>query len=332
MKTLAIFGRDVKVALRQFIMVWIVLAPILIAFIIHLVSPGIADTPVRLAMPTGDDADLLAYMQKYATVELFGTEAQLENRVLKRDDVPAIVPDGAGGHIILAQGNEPKGTIQAVKMFKTYAELGIEANEEAVEIHSFGRTSPPIKVILITGMVVLVTILSGMLIAISIVEEKEDRTIRAIRVAPVSIGSFVAGKSLLGVANCIVSTLLVLAAGGLWRVNLLQAVLIALAASLTGFVVGFLTGLSSDDFIGAAASIKILVIPAIAPILVSELAPEKWHRLLWWDPFYWAYRGIKGVLAQTTGWGDVLLCAGMVAGITALVYLFTLPIVKKKLV
>ena len=182
------------------------------------------------------------------------------------------------------------------------------------------------------GTVVLVTILSGMLIAISIVEEKEDRTIRAIRVAPVAMGSFVAGKSLLGVANCVVCTLLVLAAGGFWQANALQAVLIALAGSLAGFLVGFLTGLSSDDFIGAAAAIKILMVPAVAPILVSELAPEKWHRLLWWDPFYWAYRGIKGVLAQTAGWGEVLLCAGAVAGITALVYLFALPIVKKKLV
>ena len=43
MKTLAIFGRDVKVALRQFIMVWIILAPILLAFIVRIASPGIAD-------------------------------------------------------------------------------------------------------------------------------------------------------------------------------------------------------------------------------------------------------------------------------------------------
>lgn len=332
MKTLAIFGRDVKVALRQFIMVWIMAAPIVIAFIIHLVSPGIADTPVRLAMLAGDDAGLLAYMRQYADVELFDTEAQLEKRVLARDDVPAIVPNGAGGHTVVAQGNEPDGVIKAAKLFLTYAQQGVQADYGAVEFHSFGRTSPPIKVILITGMVVLCTILSGMLIAISIVEEKEDRTIRAIRVAPVPLSSFVAGKSLLGVANSVVCTLLVLAVSGFWQVNLLQAVLIALAASLTGFLVGFLTGLSSDDFIGAAASIKIMMLPAIAPILVSELAPEKWHWLLWWDPFYWAYRGIKGVLAQTAGWGEVLLCTGVVAGITALVYLLMLPVVKKKLV
>lgn len=331
MKTLAIFGRDVKAALRQFIMLWVMLAPVVIAFIIHLASPGIADTPVRLAMLADDDAQLLAYMQKYAAVELFETEAALERRVLARDDVSAILPSG-GGHTILAQGNEPEGILQAVKLFKTYAEQGVEPNEGAVEIHSFGRTSPPIKVVLITGMVVLVTILSGMLIAISIVEEKEDRTIRAIRVAPVPMGCFVAGKSLLGVTNCVVCTLLVLAVSDFWGVNLLQAVLIALAVSLTGFVVGFLTGLSSEDFIGAAAAIKVLMIPAITPILVSELAADKWHWLLWWDPFYWAYRGIKGVLAQTAGWHEVLLCAGVVAGITVLVYLFALPVVKKKLV
>lgn len=61
-----------------------------------------------------------------------------------------------------------------------------------------------------------------------------------------------------------------------------------LAAGMISVIVAFAIGLSSSDFIEAAASLKLLMVPLLAGVLVYELLNEKWHFTVYWDPFYWA--------------------------------------------
>ena len=331
MKTVRIFLRDVKMALRQFVTLWLVIVPVLLAAIIGAATPGVADTPIRIAMLRGENPEQATYLEQYAAVELFDTAELIETRVKERDDVPAVIPDGAGGYVILAQGNEPDVIITAVKTFMAYWEQNVQADPSRVAFHDFGRTAPPLKIMLITTLVIVVTILSGMIIATNIVEEKTDRTIRAIRAAPVSVSSFVVGKSLVGLLSSLVCSALCILAAGFWGVNFLQVLLVAFCVSFVSFVVGFMVGLTSDDFISAMASLKLLMIPAVAPVLAIELLDGKWQWPFYWSPFYWAYDGIKGVLAQTIQWNAVLRDAGLVVALSFAVYWMLYPKIKQKM-
>jgi ABC-type multidrug transport system permease subunit len=331
MKTIRIFLRDLKMVLRQFVTLWLIIVPVILAFIIGAATPGVTDTPIRIAMLNGDHPEQVLYLEQFAAVELFDTIGQIEARVKDRDDVPAIIPDGKNGYVILTQGNEPEAIITAVKTFMAYWEQNIQAEPSRVTFHDFGRAAPPLKIMLITTLVILVTILSGMIIATNIVEEKSDRTIRAIRTAPVSVSGFVVGKSLIGVFSSLVCTALCVLAAGFGNINFLQVLLVAFCASFVSFLVGFMVGLTSDDFISAMASLKLLMIPAVAPILAIELLSDKWQWPFFWSPFYWAYDGVKGVLAQTIQWSAVWRDAGLVAVISFVVYLMLYPKIKQKM-
>ena len=97
------------------------------------------------------------------------------------------------------------------------------------------------------------------------------------------------------------------------------------------FIVGFLQGLSSGDVIEAAGSVKLLFLPIAGSIAVFEFASENWHWTVYWSPFYWAYRANNLILSKTADWGTVLLCTGMVIGLSLVVYFIALPKLRKGL-
>ena len=94
-KILRVMQKDLKSSTRDFMALYIMIAPILIAIAIAIFTPGLNDTTVNLAMLESDDADHIAYMEQFAKVELFSSVEDMEARVEKRDDIAALVPKGA---------------------------------------------------------------------------------------------------------------------------------------------------------------------------------------------------------------------------------------------
>lgn len=330
MKTLKIFLRDLKVNLREFLSLWIMLIPIALAAIITIATPGATDSFLSVAMLEDAPPEQAAFYEKYASVERFGSVAQVERRVMGRDFCFGLLPEGTGGFYILARGDEPQSVLDAMKLLKTCEEKG-ESPTFSAAFASLGRTTLPLKSTLITGLLILVSILSGMLISLGLVDEKSDQTIRAMKVAPVSATSFVVGKSLIGVAYTLASGFAILLVSGYLFQNAVQILMTLLACALISFLIGFLVGLTSEDFIAAAANVKIIMVPAIAPILVTELADQKWHFTVWWSPFYWGYDALKGLLNQTAGAGRVLMDCGIAVAMAIAVYLVLLPRFKRAL-
>lgn len=320
MKILHVFRRDLKVSLRQFITVWIMLAPLVLALIIRLATPGILDTPLTLAVLNSEEKTRLEWLAPYVNLERFHSAEQLETRVLQRDDVLGLLPVEGGGRQLVLQGNEPAGLQEGVQMLLQLHSAGADPARARVAFHSFGRKAPPLKVTLTTTLLLLSTILSGMLITTNIVEERADRTIQAIRVTPTRLSSFIIGKSLLGVAYTLLSAVLCVYVAGFPGISLWQLLLIAFASSLISFLVGFLAGLSSDDFITAMAGLKMIMIPALAPVLAIELLSDRWQWPFYWSPFYWAYEGMKGLLTQSISAGRLLMNVGLVLALTLLFF------------
>ncbi len=326
----AIFTRDVKVSMRTFISLYILVVPLILAFAINLFTPGINDTTINLALLEADNPEQIAYFKSFAKVELFKDVESVQKRVEARDNIVGILPEG-DKHYIMIQGNEPEGVIDYAKLINSLNELDIQVEDTNAEIIEFGKTVPPLKRTLVNGVLLLISILGGMLIAFNIVEEKADRTIRSINVTPTTRNTFILGKSLLGLVLPIFGTIATVFICGFGDVNLLQILLIVSAASLLSLLVGFIQGLSSDDIISAVSIIKLLFLPLFASVLAIELLSAKWQKFFYWSPFYWAYKGNNAVLSQTSTWQQILSYTGIVIVLCGIVYLIAAPRIRKGL-
>ncbi|MFC1976654.1 ABC transporter permease [Chloroflexota bacterium] len=329
-KIFVIFRRDLLSSRRDFLALYLMVVPLLLAVGITLFTPGLNDTTVKLAMLKSDDIEHIEYMEQFAKVELFNSVNELERRMEKRDDIAAITPTGHSYEIIL-QGNESEIVEDYAVQLNTLYELGAIEEETTARLMSFGRTTPPLKTKLVNMLIAITIMLAGMLIAMSIVEEKAENTINAINVTPIPQTGFVIGKSLLGGAAALLGIIGAVLITGFYDINWFMILLVGLTSMTLSLVIGFLQGLSSRDVIEAAGNVKMIFLPIAGSIAVYEFASGNWHWTVYWSPFYWAYKANLLILSKTADWGTVLFSTAMVLGLSLIVYFAALPKLRKGL-
>ena len=325
-----IFKRDLRVNSKDFISLYILVVPILFAVLINLFAPGINDTTINLALIKGENESQVEYLEQFAKIELFENEAEIKERVGKRDAMIGIVPEN-GQYYIMTQGNEPKGFVDYAKLLNSFYELDINIEDSNGELIEFGRSVPPLKKTLVNVSILFISILGGMLIALNIVEEKVDNTLSAINLTPTSRITFVLGKSVMGILLSVFGSIALIFITGFGGINILQLLLVILITSILSILVGFIQGLTNKDIISAAGSIKLLFLPLIAGVLAIEILADKWQKFFYWNPFYWAYKGNDVILSQSGTWGQILLYSGIVLLLSGIVYLFLAPKIRKGL-
>lgn len=329
-KMWSIFRRDLRISSRDFMALWILIAPILIAVVILVISPGINDTALNVALLSDADPAKVEYFKDVAKVTQFDSIEDIEERVSRRDDVVGIVDIGNDTEIIL-QGNESKEIEDFAKAINALYDLNAQKSDTRMTIKDFQQTVPPLKKMLASSLLLMVTVLAGMMISLNIVDEKVDETIKASNVTPLTQLSYILGKSLLGIFSLIfgaVGSLMVL---GFWDINWLQMLLILFSASLLSIIIGFAIGLSSSDFVEAAGSLKLLMLPLAGSVLVFELVSAKWQWTVWWSPFYWAYKGADEIINLSADWLSILMYTAIVMLITVLVFVLLAPRIRKGL-
>ncbi|WP_430886184.1 ABC transporter permease [Fusibacter sp. JL216-2] len=330
-KILIIFQRDLKTSVRNFITLYIIVVPVIFSVIINVFSPGINDTAVEVLLLDGENTEQTEYFQKFAKVELMQTLEDIENRIRKRDNIVAVVPNQAGDYYLLSQGNEPDYIIDYVKSLTTFEHYNIGIDASAVELIDYGRTIPPLKKVMVNTAMIFTSILGGMIIALNIVEEKTENTISAIHLSPVSRMGFIAGKSLIGIVIPIVGSVLILVITGFRDINYMHAILMVSTSCIISILIGFIEGINNDDVMNAAGNMKMLFLPLFGSIAGEELLADKWQVLFYWIPFYWTYKGNDLVLSSKGSWFEIIGYSSIVLIISGLVFLVLAPRIRKGL-
>ena len=332
-KVFSVFRRDFKIASKDPLVLWIFAAPVLLAVLVNLVSPGVNDSSVNLAVNVNVGSDYIENISDYASVEIFDSREEIEQRVEGRDEVIGVTKEGEELKII-AQGNETEQSLKMTQILNALYHLDLlnaDEIESRLSYYSFNENIPGLKRTFSVTILLLTTIISAMVIALGLVDEKNDKTIRAANVTPMNQTAYVLSKSIIGILMLFVTEVINLLVLGLTDINYGQMLCMIFAVSLISIIVSFSIGLSSTDFIEAAASIKMLMVPLAAGILVYELMKEKWHFTVYWNPFYWADRGMTEIVNKTAVWSDILIYTGIITILCGLVFMACKKNIKKHL-
>jgi ABC-2 type transport system permease protein len=325
-----IFMRDLKVNLRDFLSLYILLVPVIFAVGIKLLVPSVNDTTVNLALLDGDNPEMVTYLEQFANVELFKDVDAITERLERRDNIVAILPD-SDAYYILTQGNEPESVVEFAKLLNSYVELDLDVENTTAVIETFGRTESPLKKLLVNIMILMTSAIAGMLISINIVEEKVDNTVSAINVSPISRVGFILGKSMTGMFLAVYGAVAILWITGFSDVNLGQIALAIVSVTLLSILIGFIEGINNDDVMNAAAGVKMLFLPLGAGVAAAELLSDKWQILFYWIPFYWTYKGNDAILSYSASWPQIIGYTVIVLALCGVVYYFLAPKIQKGL-
>lgn len=178
-----------------------------------------------------------------------------------------------------------------------------------------------IGLLLAPAVVIIATLLSGVVLGLSLVEERETQTWLLFRVLPAGGRTFVTYLITAAVTVAFVSAAICALVYG--RPVVHPGVFFgALAAAAMGSPVFLLfLGAYASNKIEALAMQKIAGSITTVPILIF-LLPAGWQWALWWNPWYWIYLGLL------RGWATAadLRAAGIPVPVDADVAYSAIPI------
>ena len=300
-RVLSIFKRDVKSGTREFLLLYIILAPILIAIGLRFFIPSVNAISFQFALDEQINSEVVEIFEKYGKVETLEGRIAIEDRVNKVDDIIGITRNIEGKFVIILEGNEKENSKYIAHQILNKLE------GKTVDIHaSFSDIGAGMSSIAIYGtssVIIMGIILSGMVIGLNIVEEKESQTMSALSVSPMSKIEFILGKSMIGFVLPIVETMVVLLVLGISDINFGMVLVMTAVSSLVAIIMGFLMGVLSNNQIAAIANMKFLLIIVSASFIGAVLLPQKMQMFLYWSPIYWSAIGLIGIVVNTASWG-----------------------------
>lgn len=330
-RILSLIRRDMHSSVREFILVYGLLAPFLLALVIRAFIPSVGSASLNLVV-TGDlGEEMIARLRDYGKVEIVKDRAALDRRVLALDDAAGIVRDGDGdGFVVVLEGNEAEET--AVLPGIVLADI-LSDDPVAVLGEDLGRVSSPLQPVLATVLAMTAMLIGGMVIGFNIIEDKESGTLSALGVSPMSRAEYMAGRSLLGAGLALVLVFGSLYAMGAGPFNALQVLAVSVPGAVLAVLFGFYIGSVSESQVSGIATMKVGgLFFLLAPVL-SAIVPAKWHIALYWLPTFWTYLGFReAFMAGGAAWGEILRLSAISLAVSLALLAVSWPLLRNKLV
>lgn len=303
-RIMSIAYRDLINNLKDFMVLYITIAPILIAIIFTSFLPSVESSTATFIVDNSIDSSLINELEKYASVETVKGKSDIYDRVLGIDDVAGLTFQN-GNYEIIKEGNEATDWDELLKIIINKYESSPSkefVNRVSIQFSDIGYEESPSAIIGTISIIIMCIAIAGMIIGLNIVLEKDADTIRALNVTPLSKVEFIIGKSLMGCIISLIQIFIVMILMGYSSVNLLMIFIFSIVNLLIVILFGFLTGVTSPNQMAAIANMKILFLPISISIVGAILIPASKQFLLYWSPFYWTYLGYQSIINQTANW------------------------------
>lgn len=150
----------------------------------------------------------------------------------------------------------------------------------------------------------------GVILGLMVLDERDDRTLLALRVTPVPMGGYAAYRIVLAVGLSVVYVLLCTLASGLLPASRLSALVpSALLSSLLAPIVALIMAAFARNKVEGLALMKGAGILFIGPVAAYFIG-ARWQVLMGMLPSYWAAKAFWQALAGEPAWPYLLVGFG----------------------
>ena len=317
---LQLFLFDIKSSMKSFMGGYMIIVPLLILTILRTFLPSVESTSATIAVvtsgPNAVENELVHALDEFAGVSTYDTIEQMERKLRGTGSAEGLYCDPETGlYVSVVELTLESNTVfcTGARVVRQFTYKKDNPNAPKISRYTFGvppeladRTkTPPVATVGGSIFISFMLIICGFLIGLSIINDKEEGTIQAVRTSPANRIDYFVGKSIFPLLLLAGYTIVGLLFLRLTAVNILQtyvAVLLAYSVSiLFGLVMG---GIANNENEGIGYG-KLLSMIVMLAILGATLLPDKWHWVVWWSPLYWIYDILEEVFTDSATWGAV---------------------------
>lgn len=330
-RIVSIFYRDLKSGTREFLLLYMILSPLVLAVVFRFFLPSVNAISFSYALDKSLGSSVIEEFKKYGNVEVIDGREKIEDRVNRIDDIVGVTTDEGGSYVLVVQGNENESAKFMAGQIINEIKVGSGSGYD-ITFSSIGSIMAPILIYGAVAMIVMAITLGGMTIGLNIVEEKDAGTVSALNASPMTSAEFIAGKSLTGFILPVVHTFIILAIFGITNINLVMVLLMTLVSSLIAIILGFLIGVLSSNQIAAIANMKFLFMLVSGSFIGALVIPANKHFFLYWSPMYWSTMGFSKIITNEITWNLVGVYSLWILSLTFIFFLLFRKRIRKGLV
>lgn len=340
-----LLDKELRHGTRNFIFVFATVIPVVVSLIVSLVFGNLFSQTPRLGILDAGRSQLVPTFQTqdYLDTRIYADAAALRYDVERGVvEMGIIIPIGFDAAVrssgetditIYFWGEGQTGSratlITALATnIASVAELDTPVTVEAVPLGETEITSWSLR--LLPLLVLMSIILGGTLVpAVSLVNEKQGRTLQALIITPTSILEVLAAKALLGIGLSLTMGIVILVLNQAFGTNpFLLVMVLVLGASAAG-VFGVMLGTLVRDMGGLFTVIKSLAILLYAPAII-QMVPQLPQGLAQIFPTYYLIAPIQDIALNGATWAEVSTQVLILIGLIALLLVSLGVIVRRQ--
>jgi len=315
---------------KKFIVIFAIVTPIVLSLIVSLIFGTLFSEKPKMGIVDEGSSQLVAMARELPSVitKEYGTVSDMKEAVESGAvDMGIVLQDDFDNSVLQGEEIEITAYIWGESLAKDRTTLGVTivnlirelAGQEApVEMEAItlgDEVSIPWSDRLLPFIVLMTVFLGGLFVpAISVVNEKEKKTLEALVVTPTTIGDILVAKGLLGVILSLVMGVVILmlnqAFGAEPALLMLVLVLGAIMAAEIGLLLGVLVNKTTSLF--AVVKFGGLLLYAPAFVYLFPQIPEWIGRIF---PTYYAIQPIVEISLRGGGWPDIAMNVFILAGL-----------------
>ncbi|WP_069649850.1 ABC transporter permease [Caloranaerobacter ferrireducens] len=319
-RILSIFKRDISNSLRDSILVYMLIAPILLTIGFKFFIPSAQSASLQFAIDERVGKEVIEVFDKYGKVEVYSSVEDIKERVKNIDDITGITLGKDGGYQLILEGNETHDSVEISKMIIRSLLVNRKSNLNYI-ISDIGTKTSPLATYGTIFLLLMAILVSGVIIGFNIIEEKESNTLMALNVTPMKKIEFIIGKSITGIILPVIQAYIMLwILGWLNSINNLMVFVLIITSSLIGIITGFLIGVISSNQMVGMTNMKIINFLISLIIIGAILLPKDKQFFLYWAPPYWFYTGFKGILLNTITWAKLGIYVAWIIGTVSFIF------------
>ncbi|MCL5773471.1 MAG: ABC transporter permease [Firmicutes bacterium] len=317
-RILAIFKKDFLDCLRSRTVVFTLLTPIILSLMFSIVFSGTDTVNLKMAVFDRGKSGFYDFLKGAPSLEVIKSQNEAELRALVLDgkaQAGVIIPYDfdlkiKGKEIPSCQYIEDDTALRQadairillIEILHSYAGQNIPARMNVERAHKSKIDKKQEFVIVWT----LFTIIGGlMIVTSSLIEEKEKKTLAAIRVTPAKFWEILTGKAGVGILLTLAGALLILLLNRTPLENLPAVFGVLIMGAVTFSLVGLLVGLLSPGHTVASSIGSILYILFFMPVVLSD-ASKSMKVLASILPSFYVLDGMNKAIFASAGAGSLI--------------------------
>lgn len=304
-RLLSMARKDVTLTLRESFFMFMIIMPVIVVLVLNIALGSMGTTAPTMAVY--GDSEIVSLLEEEPSVKIstLSSEQEVRDKVLQGEYDAGLIITSSGPKVVISGESLLNERITiAATLVNVYRESAGVQDVVTVNTNVIGTEEYSLQARLIPFMVIMATIIGGLIISASLIEEREKKTLNAVLVTPITPLEVILAKTLFGLFLGLILGVLMLVLSNAFIGGIHLVLFFLVLGTLFTVGLGLIAGVVMKDITDLIARMKIFNIVLLFPALVLFFPriPQ------WIGKFFPTYYFIHPILAITQDgatWADV---------------------------